>query len=136
MLITATDDPTAPGSPAPPAEEERPVGALGSWLPEPGTRTGRFEGAAYGSAVSCFVVDALPGTGPTLHEHPYSETFVVQAGRARFEVDGLRIDGMPGDVVVVAPGTPHRFTAIGAGALQMVCIHAAARMRTTWLDAA
>ncbi|WP_320670593.1 cupin domain-containing protein [Patulibacter defluvii] len=110
-----------------------PAGALGSWLPEPGQRAGRFEGEELGSAVSCFVVDTPPGEGPALHLHPYSETFVVEGGRARFELDGLRIDAVPGDVVVVAPETPHRFTSIGAGHLRMVCIHVAPRMATTWL---
>lgn len=32
------------------------------------------------------------------------------------------------------PGTPHAFRAIGPQRLQLVSIHAAARIETTWLD--
>ena len=41
-----------------------------------------FEGRPYGGGVSVFLVDAAPGEGPALHLHPYSETWVVHAGKA------------------------------------------------------
>jgi quercetin dioxygenase-like cupin family protein len=109
-------------------------GSLPSWRAAAGDSTGRFEGAPYGSDVSFFVVDAAPGDGPALHCHPYSETFVVQAGRARFEVDGRLVEAVAGDALVVAPGTAHAFCALGPERLQMVAIHAASRMETTWLE--
>ena len=108
-------------------------GSLPLWRAA-GDSTGRFEGAPYGSDVSFFVVDAAPGDGPALHRHPYSETFVVQAGRARFEVDGRLVEAVAGDAVVVAPGTAHAFCALGPERLQMVAIHAASRMETTWIE--
>ena len=107
---------------------------LPSWLPLPGKSSGQFEGAGYGSEVSFFVVNAAPGEGPRLHRHPYSETFVVQAGRGRFEVDDQPVEAGPGDVVVVVPGAAHKFRSLGPERLQMVAIHAGPRMETTWLE--
>jgi quercetin dioxygenase-like cupin family protein len=109
-------------------------GSLPSWRATTGDSSGRFEGAPYGSDVSFFVVDAAPGDGPALHRHPYSETFVVQSGRARFEVGGRPVEAVAGDVLVAAPGTAHAFRALGPERLQMVAIHAAPRMETTWLE--
>ena len=103
--------------------------------PGPGNRTVRFEGEPYGAGVSFFLVDFEPGEGPPLHRHPYPETWVVRAGRALFAVDDDELEVGPGDVVVAAPGTPHRFRNGGSGRLEMVCIHAAGRMTTEWLGA-
>ncbi len=108
--------------------------SLGSWRTAAGDNAGRFEGAGNGSDVSFFVVDAAPGDGPVEHSHPYSETFVVQAGHVRFEVEGRPIEAFGGEVVVVAPHTAHGFRALGPERLQMVAIHAAAFMETAWLD--
>ena len=105
-----------------------------SWLPAAGEGAGRFEGAGYGSEVSFFVVNAAPGEGPALHRHPYSETFVLQGGRGRFELDGRGLEAVAGDVVVTAPGAPHRFESLGPDRLRLVAIHAAPQMQTEWLD--
>jgi quercetin dioxygenase-like cupin family protein len=35
--------------------------------------------------VSFFLVDAPPGSGPKLHEHPHEEVFVVQEGTVTSE---------------------------------------------------
>jgi quercetin dioxygenase-like cupin family protein len=106
---------------------------LPTW-PYPDRPGGSFEGAPHGSQVSFFVVDMAPGVGPRLHSHPYSETFLVQSGRARFELDGEPVDAAAGDVVVAPPGAAHKFTATGDEQLRMVTIHAAASMETTWLE--
>jgi quercetin dioxygenase-like cupin family protein len=107
---------------------------LPSWRYPDRPDAGSFEGADHGSDVSFFVVDAAPGDGPKLHRHPYSETFVVQAGRARFQLGDDSIDAAAGDVVVVPPETAHRFHALGPERLRLVSIHAAAKMETTWLE--
>jgi mannose-6-phosphate isomerase-like protein (cupin superfamily) len=114
---------------------DEPAVALPRWRAAAGDRAGRFEGAVYGSEVSFFVVHMRAGQGPALHSHPYSETFVVQAGRARFDLGDRSVEAAAGDVVVAPPGTPHRFRAVGPEALEMVNIHAAPRMETTWLEA-
>jgi quercetin dioxygenase-like cupin family protein len=105
-----------------------------SWRRTAGASAGRFDGAEYGSDVSFFVVDAAPSEGPALHRHPYSETFVVLAGRARFEVDGRPIAAAAGDVVVVTPETAHGFRSLGPERLRLVAILAAPRRDTTWLE--
>ena len=81
-----------------------------TWRRGAGDTSGTFEGADHGSQISLFVVDAAPGTGPRLHRHPYSETFVVSTQ------------------------TPHGFKSLGPERLKLVAIHAAPRMETTWLE--
>jgi mannose-6-phosphate isomerase-like protein (cupin superfamily) len=86
-------------------------------------RTLRFEGEAYGSGVSMFLVDNEPGEGPGLHVHPYSETWVVRSGRARFTAEGEDLEAGPGDILVVGANTPHKFENLGPGRLDLVCVH-------------
>jgi mannose-6-phosphate isomerase-like protein (cupin superfamily) len=84
----------------------------------------RFEGREHGSGVSFFLVNNEPGAGPDLHRHPYSETWIVRAGTARFTADGQEIMAGPGDILVVGPNTPHKFKNAGTERLEIVCIHA------------
>lgn len=97
-----------------------------SELPPSGRGTVRFEGEPHGSEVSFFLVNNLPGEGPDLHKHPYSETWIVRSGTARMTADGTDVDVGPGDVMVVGPETPHGFKNIGTGdeRLEIFCIHA------------
>lgn len=99
----------------------------GELPPSPGG-TVTFEGEPYGSGVSFFLVNHEPGAGPGLHRHPYSETWIVRSGKARFTADGESIEAGPGDIVVVSSETPHKFKNVGAERLDMVCIHASPRM--------
>jgi mannose-6-phosphate isomerase-like protein (cupin superfamily) len=88
----------------------------------------RFEGEPHGSDISFFLVNNLPGEGPDLHKHPYSETWIVRSGRVRFTADGQDVEAGPGDIVVVGPETPHKFENVGTDRLEIVCIHASPRM--------
>jgi mannose-6-phosphate isomerase-like protein (cupin superfamily) len=97
-------------------------------LPPSSGGTVRFEGEAYGSGVSFFLVNNEPGAGPDLHRHPYSETWVVRSGKARVTAGGEEIEAGPGDVVVVTPGTPHKFKNVGTERLDIVCVHASPRI--------
>lgn len=94
----------------------------GELQPSPGG-TITFEGEPYGSGVSFFLVNNEPGAGPDLHRHPYSETWIVRSGRARFTADGDELEAGPGDIIVVTPKTPHKFKNVGAERLDIVCIH-------------
>ena len=87
-----------------------------------------FEGEPHGSGVSFFLVYNEPGAGPDLHRHPYSETWIVRSGAARFTADGEDIDAGPGDILIVGPHTPHKFKNTGSERLDIVCIHASPRM--------
>ena len=95
----------------------------GELRPSPGG-TVTFEGGPHGSHVSFFLVDNQPGAGPDLHRHPYSETWIVRSGRARFTADGEELEAGPGDIVVVGAETPHKFKNVGDERLDIVCIHA------------
>jgi mannose-6-phosphate isomerase-like protein (cupin superfamily) len=95
--------------------------------PSPGG-TVTFEGEPHGSGVSFFLVHNVPGAGPDLHRHPYSETWIVRSGKARMTADGEDFEAGPGDIVVVGPDTPHKFKNAGTERLEIVCIHASPRM--------
>ncbi|MDS9469235.1 cupin domain-containing protein [Paracoccus sp. MBLB3053] len=75
-----------------------------------------------------------PGEGPRLHVHPYDETFVIIAGRARFFVGDEVIDAVAGEVVFGPKSVPHRFENLGPGRLQTIDIHHSPRWIQTDLD--
>ena len=66
--------------------------------------------------------------GPGAPRHPYSETWVVRSGRARFTADGEDLEAGPGDILVVGPNTPHKFVNLGPGRLDLVCVHDSPRI--------
>ncbi|MPV36172.1 cupin domain-containing protein [Georgenia subflava] len=102
--------------------------------PSTGGRTRQFIGERFGAGVSFYLVDDDPGHGPALHRHPYTETWLVLEGRATITADGQEVDAGPGDIVTVAPRTPHKFVAAGDAPLKMVCIHASPTMVEETLD--
>jgi mannose-6-phosphate isomerase-like protein (cupin superfamily) len=99
----------------------------GELQPSPGG-TITFEGENHGSGVSFFLVNNQPGGGPDLHRHPYSETWIVRSGKARFTADGQDIAAGPGDILVVEAEVPHKFKNIGSDGLDVICIHASPRI--------
>ena len=107
---------------------------LPSWQAERNATRGRFNGADHGSPVSAFIVDAGAGEGPSPHWHPYTETFIVLAGRARFQRGDDELDAAAGDLVVVPPRTLHRFECVGPARLRLVAIHDAPRLNSVFSD--
>jgi mannose-6-phosphate isomerase-like protein (cupin superfamily) len=105
----------------------------GELPPTPGG-TVKFEGESYGSGVSFFLVNNQPGTGPDLHKHPYSETWIVRSGNARITAEGQDMEVSVGDIIVVTPETPHKFKNIGTDRLDIICIHASPRMIQEMLE--
>ena len=103
----------------------------------PGGETSRqFEGYYYGDVpVSFFVSGTPPGRGPRLHKHPYTEVFVVQAGRLTFTVGDATIEASAGQIVIVPADVPHKFTNTSSEAARHIDIHTSIRMETTWLEA-
>jgi mannose-6-phosphate isomerase-like protein (cupin superfamily) len=93
-----------------------------------------FHGEPYGSGVSFFLVNNVPGAGPDLHRHHYSETWIVRSGKARFTAGGEELEVGPGDIVVVTAETPHKFKNIGSERLDIICIHDAPRMEQEDLE--
>lgn len=95
---------------------------------------GNLEGQEHGSTVSLILDHSEPGHGPRLHRHPYDETWVVVEGNLTFQAGDERLPASPGDVVVVPPGVPHKFTNDGPGSSKLVCVHASPTFVTEWLE--
>jgi quercetin dioxygenase-like cupin family protein len=94
-----------------------------------------LEGHEHGDVdVSIIMFEGPPGSGPRLHRHPYAEVFLVQEGRATFTVDGSTLEATGGQVLVVPPGSAHRFVNSGAGTLRQIDIHCSPRFITEWLE--
>jgi mannose-6-phosphate isomerase-like protein (cupin superfamily) len=87
-----------------------------------------------GVGICVILVDAPPGRGPSLHEHPYDEVFVVQEGQALFVAGDEEREVRGGEIVIVPAGTPHRFENTGEGPLRQVDIHVSPRFDTRWLE--
>ncbi|MFN8379528.1 MAG: cupin domain-containing protein [Anaerolineae bacterium] len=103
-------------------------------LPPSPWGTVTFEGANYGAEVSMFVMTTAPGNGPDLHVHPYSETWTIRRGRARFTADGEQFEVGPGDIVVAGAGVVHGFKSLGPDPLEIVCVHASPRIIQDWVE--
>ena len=95
---------------------------------------GNLEGEEHGATVSIILDESQPGSGPRLHRHPYDETWVVIAGTLTFQAGDEHLTAAPGDIIIVPPDTPHRFTNDGPGPSQLVCIHAHPTFVTEWLE--
>jgi quercetin dioxygenase-like cupin family protein len=96
--------------------------------------TGNLKGADHGATISLILDRSEPGQGPRLHRHPYDETWVVQEGNLTFQLGETCSKAGPGDIVIVPPGVPHKFTNDGPGPSALVCIHANPTMVTEWLE--
>ena len=85
---------------------------------------GVVEGLALGGPITvlAYGTDEI-GAGPRLHVHPYDETFIVVAGRARFVVGDTTLDAGAGEIVFGPAGVPHKFANLGPGRLQTIDIH-------------
>lgn len=94
-----------------------------------------FEGHLHGSQVSIIrEYNARPGSGPRLHRHPYTETFLIHSGRALFTVGAEQLVGIGGQVLVVPRLVPHRFEVLDGGVYEATHIHASDRFITEWLE--
>jgi mannose-6-phosphate isomerase-like protein (cupin superfamily) len=93
-----------------------------------------FVGADHGDVpFSIILVHSQPGVGPKLHRHPYAEVFILESGRATFQIGDDRIDADAGMIVVSPPGESHGFTNTGTDELRLIAIHGASRFATEWL---
>ena len=98
------------------------------------SRTRRFVGRDHGAGISYFYVDNEPGEGPGLHWHPYTETWVVIEGTARFTTGDHTFEASEGDTATVPTGLWHGFKNIGTSRLRMLCIHASDVIVQTWAE--
>jgi mannose-6-phosphate isomerase-like protein (cupin superfamily) len=95
---------------------------------------GNLRGEDHGATISLILDRSAPGRGPRLHLHTYDETWVVIEGQITFEAGDQQLEAGPGDIVIVPPRTPHRFTNSGSTRAHLVCIHASPRFVTEWLE--
>jgi mannose-6-phosphate isomerase-like protein (cupin superfamily) len=122
--------------PASIAPDGRPAAQAQLFDPEKeGPWRGLVQGIALAAPVTvlAYGTDEL-GVGPRLHVHPYDETFIVIAGRARFFVGDAIVDASAGEVVLGPAGVPHRFENLGPGRLQTIDIHHSPEWIQTDLD--
>jgi mannose-6-phosphate isomerase-like protein (cupin superfamily) len=96
--------------------------------------TGNLTGADHGATISVILDQSEPGHGPRLHKHPYDETWVVVAGNLTFQAGDEQLSAGPGDIVIVPPELPHKFTNNGPGPANLVCVHASPTFVTEWLE--
>lgn len=83
-----------------------------------------FHGDKQGAPISAYLVQAPPGKGPPLHQHPYVETLFMIEGRARVTIGDETREVGPGEIAVVPAHTPHRFINIGQTTLRQIDVHA------------
>jgi mannose-6-phosphate isomerase-like protein (cupin superfamily) len=94
-----------------------------------------LEGYLHGEApVSIIFFDGPPGSGPSLHRHPYAEVFIVQEGRATFTVGEATFEVTGGQIAVAPANVPHKFVNSGDGPLRQIDIHTNDRFVTKWLE--
>ena len=92
-------------------------------------------GADHGGTGACLIfVEAPPGSGPSLHRHPYDEILVVQEGEATVTAEGEERVVRGGEVVIVPAGVAHAFVNMGDGPLRQLDIHLSASFDTEWLS--
>lgn len=104
---------------------------------EHGPHSHELVGAEHGDLpFSVILVHSQPGVGPKLHRHPYAEVFIVESGRATFQIGAETVVVEGGHVVVSPPGEAHGFTNTGDGELRLTTIHGASRFETEWLAGA
>jgi quercetin dioxygenase-like cupin family protein len=83
-----------------------------------------FVGADHAnSAVSVFLFNGKPGSGPGPHRHPYDEIQFIREGRGVWTVDGKTFEAGAGDIFVIKAGEIHSFKAIGDTPLVQFDIH-------------
>ncbi|MDR6291066.1 MULTISPECIES: cupin domain-containing protein [Inquilinus] len=105
------------------------------WAEDPGRWHGEVQLGRHGAGISVIFFERdEPGGGPKLHRHPYPETFIIRSGRALFTLGAREILAEAGQIVVVPPNTPHKFTNPGPAPLHTIDIHENGTFITEWLE--
>lgn len=100
------------------------------------TGTGwKFEGFNFTDTnISFFIIEAEPGKGAKLHQHPYEEIFINLEGKGMFTIGNETMEIEAGKIVIVPANTPHKFVNTGEGVLRQVDIHPVKTMIQTNLE--
>ena len=101
-----------------------------SIIPSPPAATQQLGGTRFTSLAtpsrgstetSVWQVEIEPNNPPTPHSVTREEVFVVLAGTATVELDGVPGTAHAGDAIVVPPGVPFSLSNGGREALRMLC---------------
>ncbi len=94
-----------------------------------------LEGYLHGETpASLIFFEGPPGSGPSLHRHPYAEIFVLLEGTATFTVGDATIEAQGGQILIAPAGVAHGFVNSGSAPLRQIDIHLNDRFVTEWLD--
>lgn len=99
--------------------EDRP-----SFITADGSSIRELAGIPSGNAVNQSLAEATvpPGGETAEHYHRRSEEiYYFTAGRGRLKLADEEADIRAGDMVVIAPGTPHKLQNTGGGPLVLLC---------------
>jgi quercetin dioxygenase-like cupin family protein len=103
-------------------------------LPRDGN-TYEFEGAQFQDTDVSFIwVDMPPGDSVRLHQHPYTEVFIIQEGSARYTVGAATLEASAGQIIIVPANTPHKFLNTSDRQLRQVDLHLSRQIITEWLE--
>lgn len=104
-------------------------------LPRDGN-TYEFEGFRFADTEVSFIwVDMPPGGTIRLHQHPYAEIFIIQEGISTFVVGDATMQATAGQIIVVPPNVPHKFSNANDTRLKQVDLHVSKQFVTQWLEA-
>jgi quercetin dioxygenase-like cupin family protein len=87
--------------------------------PAAAMRTYASPSGAASAQLSVWRTEMAPGSAGPLHSIDHDHVVVVLAGRLDAEVDGERIQALPGDCVVLTAGAPRRLTASDVGVVMV-----------------
>jgi len=88
----------------------------------------------HGTEISFIWVDMPPGGLVRLHQHPYKEIFIIEAGAATYTVGSEALEAHAGQIIIVPASTPHKFVNTGQTQLRQVDIHLSPEYITEWLE--
>jgi mannose-6-phosphate isomerase-like protein (cupin superfamily) len=105
------------------------------WLDDKFKFSGEWQGKHAGANI-CIIANhiASAGGGPLLHQHPYTETFIIREGTGIFRIGDRDVEASAGQILVVPANTPHRFSNKGPGPLVTIDIHENGEFVTEWLE--
>jgi mannose-6-phosphate isomerase-like protein (cupin superfamily) len=95
-----------------------------------------FQGDKDGGGVnhSIFVTRTPPGRFVELHTHPYSETFLLLAGRGRWTIGDTVVELAPDGMAIAPPMTLHGFRNVGDEPLLVVSVHEGGTLSQEFTD--
>lgn len=116
-------------------QETPPIVLPNEWLVDLEHFHGEWQGRHLGAGL-CIIANRIDaaGGGPPLHRHPYAETIIVRSGTGCFTFGDRQIELGAGHILVIPPGTPHKFSNVGPRPLETIDIHENGEFITEWLE--